>query len=144
MGRIQVLRCYPAPLTTLHEHPGPRQLDSHGPRAASGVLHALRRGSAVMSYSWDNRLTTMSTMTAAEVLAELAVNGLQLPPAELRAKLMMIWPLQHGPLHHYRAATLIALFKRAGYVSDGPLYPDESLIIYRGQIAGAASIATLW
>ena len=79
----------------------------------------------------------MSIMTPAEVLAELAVNGLNLPPAELRAKLMTIWPLQHGPLDRYKATTLIALFKGAGYVSDGPQRPEESLITYRGQLAGS-------
>jgi len=82
--------------------------------------------------------------TPAETLANLVATGRQLPPADLNALLRDTWPLMHGPLYHYDTATMLALFKRAGYVSDGVAYPSAELTIYRGEPVSATQPGVSW
>lgn len=72
--------------------------------------------------------------TPSETLADLVSGGLQLDPQELNAMLRDSWPLIHGPLYRYDTATLLALFRRAGYVSDGVAHPSAELTVYRGEL----------
>src|SRR5215470_9208330 len=67
-----------------------------------------------------------------------------LVPSELSGRLREIWPQLHGPLHHYEASAITALFRRAGFVSDGIPYPDGNLTIYRGEPACAKEPGISW
>lgn len=71
--------------------------------------------------------------TPDETLADLVNSGMKIDPHEVNAALREVWPRMHGPLYHHDTATLIGLFKRAGYVSDGPAYPSADLTVYRGE-----------
>ena len=84
--------------------------------------------------------------TPREELAELLNgSGLRLAPAVLNARLQAIWPqLRGGQLHGYVQAALVALFLRAGYVSDGPAYPHDNLTVYRGEPATATGRGISW
>jgi hypothetical protein len=84
--------------------------------------------------------------TPREELAELLNgSGLRLAPDVLNSRLQAIWPeLRGGQLHGYDQAALIALFQRAGYVSDGPTYPDADLTVYRGEPATATGRGISW
>lgn len=75
----------------------------------------------------------MSASTPAEALAELVDAGPSLPPETVRAVLAEIWPGLHAPLRQYGTAVLIAMFRHAGYVTDGTAMPDDGLVIYRGE-----------
>jgi hypothetical protein len=39
----------------------------------------------------------------------------------------------HGPLYRHGSASVLALFRRAGYISDGVARPVASLTVYRGE-----------
>jgi hypothetical protein len=77
--------------------------------------------------------------TPTEALAELVATGRSRPPAELRVLLAEIWPELHAPLRNYGSAVLVALFRRARFVSDGPPRPDGDLLVYRGEPVDPAS-----
>jgi hypothetical protein len=78
------------------------------------------------------------------MLADLVSGGLRLDPAELNVILQSLWPQLHGPLHHHDQATLVALFKHAGYVSDGLRYPTTDLTIYRGEPVDSTQQGISW
>src|SRR5438445_5826677 len=84
--------------------------------------------------------------TPREELAELLNgSGLRLAPDVLNGRLQAIWAeLRGGQLHEYDQAALIAVFRRAGYVSDGPTYPDDNLTVYRGEPATASGRGISW
>jgi hypothetical protein len=69
---------------------------------------------------------------------------LQLDPQELNAMLRDTWPQMHGPLYHHNTATLLALFRRAGYVSDGVTYPSAELTVYRGELVASGQQGISW
>jgi hypothetical protein len=77
-------------------------------------------------------------------LAELVNGGLELDPRELNGKLQTVWPLMHGPLFRHNTSTLLALFKRAGYVSDCVAYPADHLIVYRGEPVACGQPGISW
>ena len=82
--------------------------------------------------------------TPSETLADLVSGGLQLDPRELNAMLQDSWPLMHGPLYRYDTATLLALFRRAGYVSDGVACPSAELTVYRGELVASEQRGISW
>jgi hypothetical protein len=49
-----------------------------------------------------------------------------------------------GPLLRHDTAALLALFKRAGYVSDGVPYPTDDLRVYRGEPTASAQPGISW
>lgn len=70
--------------------------------------------------------------------------GLEVDPGELNSVLQEVWPLLHGSLFRYDTATLLALFRRAGYVSDGPPSPEDDLTVYRGQPVAGGQRGISW
>ena len=82
--------------------------------------------------------------TPSETLADLVSGGLQLDSQELNTMLRDSWPLMHGPLYRYDTATLLALFRRAGYVSDGVAYPSAELTVYRGELVASEQRGISW
>ncbi len=86
----------------------------------------------------------MSTFTPAEMLAELVDAAPSMSPDKLRADLAHVWPSLHAPLRFHGTAALVAMFKQAGYVSDGPPMPEADLVIYRGEPANLASPGIAW
>lgn len=82
--------------------------------------------------------------TPSETLADLVSGGLQLDPRELNAMLRDSWPLMHGPLYRYDTAALLALFRRAGYVSDGVACPSAELTVYRGELVASEQRGISW
>lgn len=82
--------------------------------------------------------------TPAETLAHLVIGGMQLGPSELNGILREVWPLMHGSLYRYDTATLPALFKRAGYVSDGVALPTFDLKVYRGEPVASGQQGMSW
>jgi hypothetical protein len=82
--------------------------------------------------------------TPIETLANLVSRGLQLDPRELNSSLQAVWPLVHGPLFQHDKATLVALFKRAGYVSDGAAYPTDGLTVYRREPIENEQLGISW
>jgi hypothetical protein len=83
-------------------------------------------------------------LTPNESLAYLLNSGSQLPCHQLNATLQDIWPRLHGPLHHYEPASLVDLFKRAGYVTDGVPSPTTSLTVYRGEPMSTETTGISW
>jgi hypothetical protein len=82
--------------------------------------------------------------TPAETLADVVSSGLHLDPCELNSILQAVWPLMHGPLYHHKTALLIALFKRAGYVTDGVACPTGDLTVYRGEPVASEQRGISW
>jgi hypothetical protein len=73
-------------------------------------------------------------LTPVDALAEPVGAAPSLLPEKVRAVLAEFWPNLHAPLrHHHSSATVVALFRRAGYVTDGATMPDTDLVIYRGE-----------
>ena len=88
---------------------------------------------------------TVSVMIApAEALAELVSRGPAGEPGDVNAVLASTWPLLHAPHRYYDAAVLVALFRRAGYVSDGPTWTAGDLTVYRGELDGSAEMGMAW
>jgi len=84
------------------------------------------------------------TPTPDEQLAELLTSGSQLPPPELNARLRNLWPLLHAPQRTSDATALVALFQRAGYVSDGIPVPNRELTVYRGELVSSREAGIAW
>jgi hypothetical protein len=82
--------------------------------------------------------------TPTETLAHLVSGGLELDRGELNSILRTAWPQMHGPLFHHDTAVLLALFRQAGYVSDGPAYPSHALTIYRGEPVASEQPGISW
>jgi hypothetical protein len=86
----------------------------------------------------------MTTLPPADVLAEL-LGARQSPrPEQARVVLAEIWPKLHAPLRHHGSAALVALFRRAGYLTDYAPIPDTDLVIYRGERANLGSPGIAW
>jgi hypothetical protein len=84
------------------------------------------------------------SMTPEETLAELLKDDSQHLIAETNAILQAIWPLLHAPQRRHSMAELVALFQRAGYVSDGLPQPSGALTIYRGGLASMHGPGISW
>jgi len=70
-----------------------------------------------------------------ERLSALLTASLDELPAELiKQDLKEIWPDPCGPLHRHSRPSLLRLFMRAGFVSDGPRAPTSTFRVYRGQL----------
>lgn len=82
--------------------------------------------------------------TPDEILADLVKVGMGLDPHEVNAALREVWPQMHGPLHRYDQATLLGLFRHAGYVSDGPAFPGTDLAVYRGEPVASGQQGISW
>lgn len=82
--------------------------------------------------------------TPDEVLAELVDIGSRLPLPELNARLSHLWPLLHAPQRNHDGASLVGLFQRAGYVSDGLARPNGDLTVYRGELVGSREPGISW
>lgn len=80
----------------------------------------------------------------AETLDDLVRRGLGLDPRDLNMVLKAVWQLMHGPLFRHGAATLVTLFMRAGYVSDGGAYPAGDLTVYRGEPVASEEQGVSW
>jgi hypothetical protein len=50
----------------------------------------------------------------------------------LNAALRVAWPACNAPVSHLAVETWVALFRRAGFVTDGPPLPTEDVTIFRG------------
>ena len=79
-----------------------------------------------------------------EALVELLHSGSQLPPSELNATLRTIWPQLRAPQRSHDGAALVALFRRAGYVSDGIPQPNTELTVYRGELVNSHESGISW
>jgi transposase InsO family protein len=86
----------------------------------------------------------MTILTPAQVLAELVSASQSSPPEEVRAVLADIWPRLHAPLRHYGTPALVALFRRAGYLTENAPMPGTGLVIYRGEPAYVSSPGIAW
>jgi len=82
--------------------------------------------------------------TPDEELAELLTSGSQLQPSKLNARLRAVWPLLHAPQRKHDGATLVDLFRQAGYVSDGMAATDSALTVYRGELVAEAEPGISW
>lgn len=82
--------------------------------------------------------------TPAETLGDLISRESPHDPGELNSTLKTVWPLLHGPLYRHDATVLMALFKRAGYVSDSVAYPDADLTVYRGEPVSSEQHGISW
>jgi len=86
----------------------------------------------------------VSRPTPEQAFADLMATGPSRPPGELRVLLAQIWPELHAPLRMFGSAVLMALFRRAGFVSDGPPQPGGDLLVYRGELADPANPGIAW
>ena len=77
-------------------------------------------------------------------MADLMTHGLSRQQADVNTALRQTWPELHGPRRHWDTARLVALFRHAGYVSDGPLRPHAGLMVYRGELAGSPDPGISW
>lgn len=77
-------------------------------------------------------------------LERLLRMGSALPVAELSATLRVIWPNLRAPQRTKPGSELVALFRRAGYVSDGPPDPAEPVTVYRGELVGRSDPGISW
>ena len=68
----------------------------------------------------------------------------ELPRTLVNRVLKEIWPGLRGPLHRYERARLLALFARAGFVSDGLAVPSSSLVLYRGALSDLGEVGISW
>lgn len=84
------------------------------------------------------------SMTSEEMLTELLRDDSQHAVAATNAILQAIWPFLHAPQHRHSAAELVALFQRAGYVSDGFPQPSSALTIYRGELMSIHEPGISW
>lgn len=82
--------------------------------------------------------------TPDQELARLLRTGSVLPAGELNGSLCLIWPGLRAPQRTHLASELIALFRRAGYVSDGLPEPAQDLLVYRGELAGTGDPGISW
>lgn len=82
--------------------------------------------------------------TPDETLKGLLSSGSQLPPSELNVRLTLLWPLLHGPQRNQDATALVALFRHAGYVSDGLPFPNGDLTVYRGELVSSRKPGISW
>ena len=82
--------------------------------------------------------------TPDQELARLLRAGPVLPAGELNGSLCLIWPGLRAPQQTHLAADLVALFRRAGYVSDGPPEPAQALLVYRGELAATDGPGISW
>jgi hypothetical protein len=73
-----------------------------------------------------------------------AKTGPVLPAAELNGTLRLIWPSLRAPQRACLASELVALFRRAGYVSDGQPEPAQVLMVYRGKLAATGDPGISW
>lgn len=83
-------------------------------------------------------------MTPEQALAELLEAGSQRPASEVNAILRSIWPQLHAPQRSHSGTGLVALFQRAGYVSDGIPQPDTAIKVYRGELVEAHEPGISW
>jgi hypothetical protein len=83
-------------------------------------------------------------MTPEEMLVGLLMQSEPRPAAEVSASLQAIWPRLHAPQRSHRGTELVALFHRAGYVSDGVPRPSSALIVYRGELVGVHEPGISW
>jgi len=68
-------------------------------------------------------------------LVELLRDGLRLSSSHVNARLRSIWPHLRAPQHGSDRDKLVALFRHAGYVSDGPASPKDERPIFQGRLA---------
>lgn len=89
-------------------------------------------------------ITVSIVPTPMEALAELVSQGHHRDPAEVNASLVAAWPLLHAPHRYHEAGVLVALFRHAGFVTDGPDKPATDLTVYRGEPDGSAEAGMAW
>lgn len=83
-------------------------------------------------------------MTPEQSLAELLKDSPRRQPFEMNAPLQAIWSQLHAPQRSHAGAELVALFQRAGYVSDGIPQPDTEITVYRGELVQAHEPGISW
>jgi hypothetical protein len=83
-------------------------------------------------------------MTPEQALAELLETGSQQSAPEVNAILRSVWPDLRAPQRSHRGADLVALFRRAGYVSDGIPQPDTEITVYRGELVNTQEAGISW
>ncbi len=86
----------------------------------------------------------LMNMTPEQSLAELLEAGSQRPAPEVNAILRSIWPQLHAPQRSHAGTDLVALFRRAGYVSDGIPQPNTEITVYRGQLVNTQEPGISW
>lgn len=77
-------------------------------------------------------------------LEELGGIWATLEPADLRDRLRRIWPNLIAPYKRELRAGIVPMFRRAGYVSDGPPTPLAELVVFRGELAGQVDHGISW
>jgi hypothetical protein len=82
--------------------------------------------------------------TPDQALAELLESGSLRPAPEVNAILRSIWPELRAPQRSHHGTELVALFQRAGYVSDGILQPEAAIKVYRGELVDAREPGISW
>jgi hypothetical protein len=83
-------------------------------------------------------------MTPEQSLAELLRGDPRRDAPEMNAILRSIWSQLHAPQHSHAAIELVALFQRAGYVSDGIPQPDTEIVVYRGELISTHEPGISW
>jgi len=83
-------------------------------------------------------------VTPAQILAELLEAGSQQSALQVNTVLQSIWPELHAPQRSHRGTELVALFQRAGYVSDSIPQPDTEITVYRGQLVNVHEPGISW
>ena len=76
--------------------------------------------------------SSVRSLTPAETMAELITSGLALEPPAVNAALADAWSLLHGPQRYWPTERLVAVFRHADSVMDGPPLPDSGM---RGRCA---------
>ena len=82
--------------------------------------------------------------TPEQILAELLESGPRRLAPEVNAVLRSVWPKLRAPQRNHACAELIALFRRAGYVSDGIPQPEEEITVYRGELVDTHAPGISW
>jgi hypothetical protein len=75
-----------------------------------------------------------------EVLDELRPMTIDAKREHLRDR----WPLLHGPLRSVPAATIVALFRSVGFITDGPPRPESKFVVWRGAPTADAAQGVSW
>jgi len=85
-------------------------------------------------------MVTQPQGQGAEILKWL--EGLSVP--DLQQVLPTLWTNFRGPIHAFGKAACLSLFKRAGFLTNGPELPTQPLTIYRGEIRRPGQHGISW
>ena len=83
-------------------------------------------------------------LTPDQELERLLTAGSALAADQLNAGLRVTWSPLRAPQRTHSVTALVALFRRAGYVSDVLPEPSEAVMVYRGELVGDDDPGISW